>query len=200
MQRIWGLDQELFRAIHIGWHREWLDPFFWVISTSGLGWVQLLVVGIAYGGALVHKKGGDAVQGKAGVLFTRIALPYVAAWAVSGILSSLYLKQWVSRDRPSQLAIANPQETFFHSAFPSGHTASAFAVAMVVWLTCRTEKPLFGWVALLWACLVGFSRVYRGVHWPTDVLAGAAVGVFSGCLVMWVLSDRKRAPDPSEPS
>ena len=109
----------------------------------------MLVVAMAYGTALIHGRSVAEAREGAGVLFTRIALPYVAVWAVSGILSSLYLKQWVARDRPSQLAIATPQETFFHSAFPSGHTASAFGVAMVLWFQSRSERPLYGWVALL---------------------------------------------------
>lgn len=190
MQRLWGLDQELFRAIHIGWHREWLDPVFWVISTSGLGWAQLVVVAITYGLALLRRPHSVQDREPNGKLFSRVALPYVAVWAVSGILSSLYLKQWITRDRPSLLAISTPQETFYHSAFPSGHTASAFGMATVLWLQFRDSNPKIGWIALGWAALVGISRIYRGVHWPTDVAAGAAVGVFSGCLVMWVLSER----------
>lgn len=203
MQSIWGLDQEIFRAIHIGWHRDWLDPFFWVVSTSGLGWVELVIVGLGFFSARLRSgRGPDAASTSASIRFSECALPYIAAWAVSGILSSLYLKQWIGRERPSLLAISSPQESFFHSAFPSGHTASAFGMATVIWLNTRgSENRTLGAMAFVWASLVGLSRVYRGVHWPSDVLGGAAVGVLSGCLVMWVLSDSlgsKIAPMPEE--
>lgn len=63
-------------------------------------------------------------------------------------------------------------------SFPSGHTAAAFAAALVwvAWLGGQRGLPL-----LLLATLAGFSRVAVGAHWPLDVLAGAGVG----CLAAW---------------
>ncbi len=71
-----------------------------------------------------------------------------------------------------------------HSAdngFPSDHTAFAFGVAgALVWW-----RRLLGLVAVLGAALVAFARVYVGVHWPTDVLAGAAIGLVAGAVAAW---------------
>lgn len=68
-----------------------------------------------------------------------------------------------------------------HSAdngFPSDHTAFAFGVGgVVIWW-----KRLLGAVTLLSAALVAFARVYVGVHWPADVVAGAAVGLAAGAI------------------
>ncbi len=65
------------------------------------------------------------------------------------------------------------------NSFPSDHTAFAFAVAgAVVW-----RRRFVGGVALVFAALVGFARVYVGVHWPSDVLAGAAIGLGAGAVV-----------------
>ncbi len=80
------------------------------------------------------------------------------------------------------------------SALPSGHTTSSALVAAIVCLAVLrlTGRPRLRarWcaVALLWAAAVGVTRVYLGVHWPTDVLAG---WLLAGCLVVAALS---RAP------
>lgn len=100
-----------------------------------------------------------------------------------------------ARLRPSNLpdALIAPDERIFHNSFPSGHTTTAFALAFWVFLlTYRTRYQGWGYGALLLAGLVGLSRVYRGVHYPSDVLAGAAVGVVWGALVYLTLS--RRAP------
>ncbi|HBL40024.1 MAG TPA: hypothetical protein DDY98_00015, partial [Ruminococcaceae bacterium] len=61
-------------------------------------------------------------------------------------------------------------------SFPSGHTSSSFAAATV--LFCNNKK--LGAPALVLAVLIGFSRIYCGVHYCTDVLAGTVVGVAFG--------------------
>jgi undecaprenyl-diphosphatase len=74
------------------------------------------------------------------------------------------------------------------SSFPSGHTGAAFAFA---WTFFRTQPKQLGIPVLFAAALMGFSRLYVGVHYPTDVLAGALVGIGVG-EVMVQLGKRKR--------
>ena len=63
-------------------------------------------------------------------------------------------------------------------SFPSDHATAAFAIAFgILFVTRRT-----GWLFLAWAVLIGISRVLAGMHFPTDVLAGAVVGLAAGCL------------------
>ncbi len=95
-----------------------------------------------------------------------------ATLAADGL--SYLLRQWIGRDRPPLVyAEPRPLVSVPHSgAFPSGHAASAFAAATVIaWASRRLAVP-----AYLLATLVAWSRVYVGVHWPLDVIGGAALG------------------------
>ena len=84
-------------------------------------------------------------------------------------------KSIVNRERP---AIADPSFTAVtkakNASFPSGHTSAAFSVATS--LTIVKPKWYVYVPAFTWASLVGYSRMYLGVHYPTDILAGAVIG------------------------
>lgn len=81
------------------------------------------------------------------------------------------------------------------SSFPSGHTSNAFAVATTLSLTYKKWYVIAP--AYLWAVGNGYARLYLGQHYPTDILAGAAVGAGSAFLSRWLtekIFDRKRKP------
>lgn len=63
--------------------------------------------------------------------------------------------------------------------FPSAHAAFYFAIATIVYLYNKKAGPLF----LLAASLISIARVFSGVHWPLDIIAGALIGIFSALLV-----------------
>ena len=104
-----------------------------------------------------------------------------AALIVDLILCNVILKPLVARIRPFdvntaiQLIIAKPQDY----SFPSGHTAAS--VASVVALYLAGEKRLWK-IALILACFIAFSRMYLYVHYPTDILGGALLGILCGYL------------------
>ena len=68
-------------------------------------------------------------------------------------------------------------------AFPSGHAAFYFSLAGVIWLLNKN----LGWRFAGAAALMGLARVFVGVHWPLDILGGAAAGIISVYIVYLLL-------------
>ena len=114
-------------------------------------------------------------------------------YVVSGILSQV-IKNVVLADRP-QLYFSKLGQTIhevpgvkmytIHS-FPSGHTTTAFALAIMLALIYPGKPIHFLFLAM--AIGVGFSRIYLGQHFPIDVWAGACLGVMSSLLVFFLFS------------
>lgn len=94
--------------------------------------------------------------------------------AIEFVTINVVLKPWVQRIRPYDVneAIHILGERPMDYSFPSGHTGAAFAVALVM-LFCMPKK--WGISATVIAGLIAFSRLYNGVHYPTDVLGAFGV-------------------------
>ncbi|MFG2297171.1 bifunctional phosphatase PAP2/diacylglycerol kinase family protein [Streptomyces sp. NPDC048603] len=112
----------------------------------------------------------------------RAALHGVASLALASATVNSVGKWTVRRARPlteGVPAVRLPARQPWTTSFPSGHSASAFAFLTGV----ATAAPSIGAVVAPVAASVAFSRVYTGVHYPADVLAGAALGVGAGLAV-----------------
>lgn len=98
--------------------------------------------------------------------------------AVSFLINNVILKNVIARVRPYEaiqgLGILVDRQSDW--SFPSGHSASSFVVATIIWFHNRK----MGTAALALAGLIAVSRLYVGVHYPTDVLAGTASGIVIG--------------------
>ena len=110
------------------------------------------------------------VHGKAAMV------PVIHIVAVGTVSTLIYkwLKTKTSRLRPFELnqLILPGAETLDRFSFPSGHTLHAVAVSIVA----LSYYPTLGWLVIPFSILVAASRPILGLHYPTDVLAGAAIG------------------------
>ena len=97
------------------------------------------------------------------------------------------MKVTINRDRPF---VKYPLDVFpnkideYGKSMPSGHTAFAFTTATSIYLAY--PKWYVALPAFTWATAVGYSRMYLGQHYPSDVLVGAIVGGGSACLTNWL--------------
>lgn len=110
---------------------------------------------------------------------------------IAAILSRLVLVniiRWLwPRPRPfieSQVNLLLSHEPT--SSFPSGHAALFFAIATVVYFYNKKAGILF----FLASFLISISRVFAGIHWPTDIFVGALVGIFSAWLIMKIFKNK----------
>lgn len=104
----------------------------------------------------------------------------VVSIVIELIVVSLLLKPLFMRPRPflvSEIALLIPEP--FGASFPSGHAASSFAVAFLLY---RENASYKNWIMAI-AILMGFSRLYVYVHYPSDVIVGALIGIGIGELV-----------------
>ena len=109
------------------------------------------------------------------------------ALGVCFLRGNVVLKNLVMRPRPfvthtDLTALLVPEDPW---SFPSGHTLSSFAAASALYFFHHKT----GFLAFLLAAAIAFSRLYASVHYPTDVLAGAVIGVLCGIIAAW-LTDR----------
>jgi len=172
----------MFEAGFLTWIQEnlrmpVLNEIMVGITTLGNGGVFWIVVALAL---LAFKK-----TRKAGI-------QCAAAMLLTLLVVNVTLKPSIARTRPYDLIeglnilISRPHDF----SFPSGHTANSFSCA---WVMLRRLPRKFGVPALVLAILIAFSRLYVGVHFPTDVLGGAAVAIILAEIVMFAFGKIEKA-------
>ena len=120
---------------------------------------------------------------------TGVVLALALALALDVLCCNVILKPLVARVRPCDvneavaLLVSRPTDW----SFPSGHTAASFAAAGAL----LAEKSGLRKPAFVLAVLIAFSRLYLYVHWPSDVLAGAVLGMVLGFAASWIVKRMK---------
>ena len=118
-----------------------------------------------------------------------LSLMILSSYLLSGIIAQI-LKYFIVEARPA-FYLEKMNYAYFiddvtlhnYHSFPSGHTASIFALASVLAFFIRNKN--YSIIFLIVAALVGYSRIYLGQHFMDDVFAGSVIGVFSS-IICWM--------------
>ena len=101
---------------------------------------------------------------------------------ISDLTAKYCFKEFFERFRPTHHAILKEQVHLVNEytggkyGFISNHASNMFSIATMVFLLIGKQYKWLFWLLIIWASLIGYSRVYLGVHYPSDVLVGAIVG------------------------
>lgn len=156
----------------------------WVFYAAYALLLGLILLGVPGGeGLLIPITAAPSGSSPGEVLLDRLSLAAVVVGIPAlgfGLLSSVRAK--LDAPRPAESAGIMPlvPRSGTGRSFPSRHAFSAFAIALCWWMA----SPLVAAGLLLLACLLAVLRVIAGVHYPRDVVAGAAVGMVTGALTV----------------
>lgn len=128
--------------------------------------------------------------------YRRVGLTALIAITFSLLICNIIIKPLVHRARPFEVyqyitVLINYPTDF---SFPSGHASSSFSVALVLMHAYKKKGAGF----LILATLIAFSRLYVGVHYPTDILGGILTGILSGVLAVLVVKMLSNIRKPAE--
>ena len=169
-----GFDQAVTAGVHqlydaAGW---FFSPLLELISLMGKGGIFLILLSLCL---IVSKR------------TRRFGTAMLLGVTIGALFTNLFIKVVIARPRPYA-----DENGFFYplwqmmgahtesdKSFPSGHTTAAFATMVPVFLL---GKKRISWTALIFAFLMGLSRIYLVVHYPSDVLCGAITGTIAGIL------------------
>ena len=194
LEQLLHIDTEILLAIN-GWHAPWADTLMWIISAKAT-WIPLYLLLI---GLLVWRYRQPAPTPikwlqKVPACVVMIVAIGLAVGAADFIASGI-LKDWVARPRPSRvpelegmLHLVNDYRSGQYG-FVSSHAANTMAVALLFSLIWRNKIATCG--LMLWVAANCYSRMYLGVHYPTDILGGLIVGSLVAVVGYWLL-DRYR--------
>lgn len=167
---LWQLDSSIllwFQSLR----QEWMTPFWKFITSlgnAGWFWIALSLLLVCFG--RTHRAGASALL----------------ALALGALMTNVLIKPAFARIRPYEVVdglilLIEKQKDF---SFPSGHSCASFAAAVALWrhLSRRVSVSL-----LCLAALIAISRLYVGVHYPSDVLGGILIGILAGRLAGRIL-------------
>lgn len=169
------LDRELFLAIN-GWHAPMFDNIMyyvsqiWVFAPVFVYWLYM-------------------VFNRYGLKKLLILLGFLGLLVLLTDQTSNITKHSIKRYRPthnleiqSKVHTVNEYKGGLYGFF-SGHSTNTFGIAMLLFLIFRKESIGFRLLFFAWAAITAYSRIYLGVHYPSDIFVGFVVGIFWGYVV-----------------
>ena len=173
-----GFDLGITTAVHNLYDAAgWLfTPFFEFISLLGKGGIFLILLSALL---MLYRP------------TRRFGTSMLLGLTIGFAITNLFLKIAIARPRPYtdtdsvfyQLWLTVNQHTESDKSFPSGHMTAACASMIPLVILARPWQKI---LAALFAILMGLSRIYLCVHFPSDVLGGLIVGLFAGCMAVLI--------------
>jgi len=185
-----AFDEKLFDLINAQWHTPFLDHFLPAIASTDV-WTPILIT-VARGAFFWGGRRGRLVVlcVATGLLLGDALVSHTLKHMIGRVrprdaMEGVFVRG-LSPEKPRILHVFDPPvvrvtrgpSTAHGQSFPSSHTLNLFMLATVAWYFKRKVGVAVGFMA----CLVAYSRVYSGAHWPSDIPPSALLGI----LVGWV--------------
>lgn len=192
MQSLQQIDERLFRSLNLATTNGFLD---WLMPRiTNLHHVKLFIAVVILGCVWALWKGDRRIR--VWVLCALIAV------GLSDFTASHAVKRLIHRERPCQrnmvrVRLVPGEHCPGSSSFPSNHASNMMALGVVCWWFTRSRAR---WLWFLIPLVIGYSRIYLGYHYPSDVLGGWLLGALIAVAVLyaarrWTIDDRRLTSD-----
>ena len=142
------------------------------ITEGGIVWILFCFLILFFGS-------GDKKRKIILILFSLL----LSSWLANTLLKSFFF-----RPRPFEAieGIRHLGKVWADSSFPSAHVTSSVAVLLMIIYLFKPKRPLLVFFSIIFISLLGFSRVYAGMHYPSDILAGIFFGAIAAALTVFL--------------